>query len=63
MDLLYLDYDPQRICRLCLLLVDRKELLTPLFRSYKSESLVPLIKNATGVQVNKSIGIKIKPKI
>ncbi|XP_054275870.1 uncharacterized protein LOC128995025 [Macrosteles quadrilineatus] len=57
MDSLYLEYDPRRICRLCLHLVERKEDLTPLFWPVKNHVLLSLIQQATNVEVEHEDGM------
>uniref|UniRef100_A0A1B6EK38 Uncharacterized protein n=1 Tax=Cuerna arida TaxID=1464854 RepID=A0A1B6EK38_9HEMI len=57
MDLLYMDYDPKRICRLCLVLVDKKESLTSLDSHPKNQALISLIRNATNIQIELEDGL------
>uniref|UniRef100_A0A1B6M0D6 Uncharacterized protein n=1 Tax=Graphocephala atropunctata TaxID=36148 RepID=A0A1B6M0D6_9HEMI len=57
MDLLYLNYDPTRICRLCLVLVDKKEILTSLVSHPKNQALISLIRNATNIQIELEDGL------
>uniref|UniRef100_A0A1B6K3Q8 Uncharacterized protein n=1 Tax=Homalodisca liturata TaxID=320908 RepID=A0A1B6K3Q8_9HEMI len=57
MDLLYMDYDPKRICRLCLVLVDKKESLTSLDSHPKNQALISLIRSATNIQIELEDGL------